>query len=192
MRLSKKTIGLPQPIRHPAVSLFAARVPTLLFSEALRVFRRLGATCFLTAVGVLFALPSPAGAVIVDCSQVGSQPAAVWPHPTRPELMAVLCQGDPLPGWLDSLWIIGTVPGAAPWIIEVPLHGTGVVRFSWLDCPGSVLAHVVDRTHMGTITDRVLRVHSGGRSGGRLQVVDSARLPPGTGSARTRVPCPSS
>ena len=43
-----------------------------------------------------------------------------------------------------TAWIIGTVPRAVPWILDVPLHGTGVVRFSWLDCPGPALAHVVD------------------------------------------------
>ena len=152
------------------------------------MLKTLGAVCFLTAIAVLFALvsPAPAAAVIIDCSEVGGVVVAVWRHETRPELVAVLCRHDPVPGWWDSLWIVQTAPGAAPRIIEVPLHGTGVARFSWLDCPGPALAHVVDRTHMGTITDRVFRVESGGR----LQVVDSMRPRPGSGSARPHVRCP--
>ena len=113
------------------------------------MFRTLGATCFLTAVPVLVVLLSPVAAVTIDCSDLGGEPAAAWPHPTRLALVAVLCQGDPLPGWWDSLWIVETAPGDAPRIIEVPLHGTGVARFSWLDCPGTAVAYVVDRTAHG-------------------------------------------
>ena len=141
---------------------------------------------FLTAAAALFVFPSPIAAVTIDCSEVGGVAAAAWRHPNRPELVAVLCRHDPLPGWWDSLWIVETAPGDAPRIVEVPLHGTGVARFAWLYCPGPALAPVVDRTHMGTITDRVFRVESAGR----LQVVDSMRLRPGSGSARPRVRCP--
>ena len=70
--------------------------------------------------------------------------------------------------------------------LEVPLHGTGIARFAWLDCLGPALAHVVDKTHMGTLTDQVLRIEPGGR----IQVVESTRLPPGSGAVRMHVPCP--
>ena len=154
------------------------------------MFKALRALCFLTAVAVLCALVfrALAAAVPIDCSSVGAELAAAWLHPNRLDLAAVLCRHDPLPGWWDSLWIVETASGDAPRIVELPLHGTGVAGFSWLDCPGPALAHVVDRTHMGTINDRVFRVGSGGR----LQVVDSMRLPPGSGGARPHVPCPSS
>ena len=41
----------------------------------------------------------------LDCRHAGAVPATSWPHPTRPQLVAVLCRHDPLPGWWDSLWI---------------------------------------------------------------------------------------
>lgn len=133
------------------------------------------------------ACPAPAGADPdrLSARQRGVQ-AMAWPHPTTPALVAILCRHDPFPGWWDSLWIVRTRRGAAADIIPVPLHGTGVDRFAWLDCPGPALAHVVDRTHMGTLFDQVLRLDAHGR----IQVVEGTRLPPGTGSARTRVRCP--
>ena len=137
------------------------------------------------ALTAVFVLPSAASAVTLDCSEVDGEVAVVWPHPARPELAAVLCRHDPLPGWWDSLWIVDTARRDGPRIIRVPLHGTGVAHFSWLDCPGPALAHVVDRTHMGTTTDQVLRVETGGR----VQVVESSRLPRGALSVRRHVPC---
>ena len=141
---------------------------------------------FVSAVVVLFVMsPLPAVAAI-DCPDVGAEPASTWRHPTQTGLVAVLCRHDPLPGWWDSLWIVETAPGGASWTLEVPLHGTGVDRFSWLDCPGPVLARVVDRTHMGTLTDRVWRLDPDGQ----IYVVEATRLPPGSGAPRSRVPCP--
>lgn len=78
------------------------------------MFKTLGAACVLTAVAVLFVLASRAVAVTIDCSKVGAEPAAAWRHPTQPELVAVLCRHDPLPGWWDSLWIVATAPGTRP------------------------------------------------------------------------------
>jgi len=136
-------------------------------------------------VTALFVVPWPVSTESIDCSEVDGQAATVWSHPTRPELVAVLCRHDPLPGWWDSLWIVETASGEAPRIIEVPLHGTEVAHFSWLDCPGPPLAHVVDRTHMGTTTDRVWRIEAGGR----VQLVESSRLPRGVLNVRRHVPC---
>ena len=158
----------------------------MLRSESLGMLKTLAVTPLLTGVAVLFVFPSPAGAVAIDCSEVGAVAAAAWRHPTRPGLVAVLCRHDPLPGWSDSLWIVEAAPGAVPEIIEVPLHGTGVDSSTWLECPGPALAHVVDRTHMGTVTDQVLRVEPRGR----VRVVEATRLPPGSGSARSHVACP--
>ena len=122
----------------------------------------------------------------LDCTHAGAVLATSWPHPTRPQLVALLCRHDPLPGWWDSLWLVETRSGRIAEMIEVPLYGTGVDRFAWLDCPGLPLAHVVDRTHMGTLTDQVLRI----QPDGRVEVVQSTRFAPGTASARTQVSCP--
>ena len=66
--------------------------------------------------------------------------------------------GSRAPGMFKTFSLVATRPGEAPDVIEVPLHGTGVERFVWLDCPGPPLAYIVDRTHMGTFTDQVLRL----------------------------------
>ena len=123
----------------------------------------------LLATAVLLAGPLAAGAAATgfDCADRGATEAVVWPHPTCPQLVAVLCRHDPLPGWWDSLWIVQTRSGRSPLVLQVPLHGTGVDHFAWQDSPGAPLAHVIDRTHMGTVTDQLLRLDLGGR----LQIV---------------------
>ena len=140
----------------------------------------------LVLAGLLLAGARPADAQSVDpeavCRPAGAAVASLWPHRRRAGLIAVLCRHDPLPGWWDSLWIAG--PGSAA--AEVPLNGTGVVSFAWLDCPGQALAHVVDRTHMGTLTDQLLRVGPGGG----VEVVDRARLPRGSLGGLSRERCP--
>ena len=121
-----------------------------------------------------------------DCADLSAVAAAVWRHPGEPQLVAVLCRHDPFPGWWDSLWLMDTRRADAPVVVAFPLHGTGIDRFAWLDCPGALLAHVVDSTHMGTITDQVVEIEPGGR----IEIIESVRLPPGTGTGRTQVPCP--
>ena len=115
------------------------------------------------------------------CPDADSVEAARWPHPTQP-LVAVLCRYDPFPGWSEGLWIL-----AADRAAQIPLYGSGVDSFAWLDCAGEVLAHVVDSTHMGTLTDRILRFDADGT----VQVVDNILIEPGRGAARTGPACPS-
>ena len=99
-----------------------------------------------------------------DYADRGGDLAHVWLHPADSGLRAILCRHDPFPGWSESLWLLDLCNAAAPDVaVEVPLHGTGVASFAWLACPGELLAHVVDRTHMGTITDQVFRLGEGGR-----------------------------
>ena len=124
------------------------------------------------AVAVLLVLPSIGAAAPVECPELGGEPGTVWPHPDRPGLVALLCHDDSWPGWFDSLWIVETADRSPASEIRVPLHGSGVAHFSWLDCSGPPLAYVVDRTHMGTITEQVLRLESGGR----LRFVARGRL----------------
>ena len=119
-----------------------------------------------------------------DCASVDSVQAWVRPHPTRPQLVAVLCREDPLPGWWESLWIVDT-EGDEPTVLRVRLHGTGIESFAWIDCPGEAMAHVVDTTHMGTLTDGVIRI-----DGERIEVVDRAQFRRGAGAIRSAAPCP--
>ena len=123
-------------------------------------------------------------APVFDCAGVGAAEAWARPHPGRPHLAAVLCRWDPFPGWSESLWIVDAA-GDEPTALRVPLHGTGIESFRWLDCPGALAAHVVDATHMGTLTDRVVRIVAA-----RVEVVDRARFRRGTGAVRSRAPCP--
>ena len=149
----------------------------------------LAALCLWTLVpgvplSVLSAFRQPQ---IFDCAERGGDLAHVWLHPADSGLRAVLCRHDPFPGWSESLWLLDLRNAAAPdVVVEIPLHGTGVASFAWLACPGEPLAHVVDRTHMGTVTDRVFRLGEGGRLG----LVDRRRPGPGTSCPRTSVPCP--
>ena len=143
----------------------------------------------LTAVNLLsvMVLPVAAGtqaAPPFDCASVDAAAAWVRPHPSRPHLAAVLCREDPLPGWWESLWIVDT-EGGEPTALRVRLHGTGIEHFAWIDCPGALLAHVVDTTHMGTLSDRVIRIVDE-----RIEVVDRAQFRRGAGAVRSSAPCP--
>ena len=121
-----------------------------------------------------------------DCANRGGDLAHVWLHPADSRVRAVLCRHDPFPGWSETLWLLDLRNAAAPdVVVQVPLHGTDVASFTWLACPEEPLAHVVDRTHMGTITDRVFRLGEGGR----LELVDHCRPGSETGCPRTSVAC---
>ena len=119
-----------------------------------------------------------------DCADVDAVEAWVQVHPNRPRLRAVLCREDPFPGWWESLWIVDT-EGDGPTVLRVRLHGTGIERFAWIDCPGAPLAHVVDTTHMGTLTDAIIRIDDE-----RIEVVDRAQFRRGAGVVRSSAPCP--
>ena len=136
------------------------------------------------AVVVLLVLPSIGAAAPVECPELGGEPGTVWPHPDRLGLIAVLCHDHSWPGWFDSLWIVETADRSPASVIRVPLHGSGVAHFSWLDCSGPPLAYVVDRTHMGTTTEHVLRFEPGGR----LRFVARGRLARGA-DPRSDVRC---
>lgn len=139
------------------------------------------------AAVVALLLPAHAGARAApafDCAGVGAVEAWVRPHPSRPHLAAVLCREDPFPGWWESLWIVDT-EGGEPTVLRVRLHGTGIEHFAWIDCPGAPLAHVVDSTHMGTLTDGLIRI-----VGERIEVVDRAQFRRGAGVVRSSAPCP--
>ena len=110
---------------------------------------------------------------------VASLEAERWPHPTEP-VIAVLCRWDPLPRWSESLWILAGIDE-----LEEPLYGRGVEAFAWLECEGQLAAHVVDITHMGTLTDQVVIVDGDGT----IRTVDTIRILPG-GTYRTVAPCP--
>ena len=151
-----------------------------MLSMTRRVLGALALAVFLAAP-TLAAEQSP-----VDCSHADADFAAAWPHPARPYVVALLCRHDPFPGWWDTLWIADTRTGASTGLVEVPLHGTGVDRFEWLDCPGALVARVVDRTHMGTVTDRVLRFDFDDA----VEVLDPDRMVPGADRERPLSRCP--
>ena len=106
--------------------------------------------------------------------------AVRWPHPTE-AVVAVLCRDDPWPGWSESLWVLD-----GERVTKLPLHGSGVDSFAWLDCDDLVLAHIVDSTHMGTVTDRIMSF----QEDGTIRAVDEMRIHPDRGTARTNPPCP--
>ena len=108
----------------------------------------------------------PAVAVAV-CGSVADRTAAAvswWRHPTT-GAGVVRCQHDPLPGWSESAWLIWDADPAIP--TRVPMYGTGILTFAWIDCPGRLVAHVVTATHMGTTSDAIVEFSAGGGGGGR-------------------------
>ena len=113
--------------------------------------------------------------------------AGAWTHPARSDLLAVLCRHDHLGGWSHSLWFLDSGQAAPPEFVQVPLHGTGIAFFAWLDCPGDPVAHVLDRTAMGTLTFQIVRLESGPQ----LRVLQSTLLPPGSDRTRFPLSCPS-
>ena len=116
-----------------------------------------------------------------DCAEVDSELAVTWQHPNA-SVSAVLCRWDPFPGWSESLWIVK----AAGQATRVALYGSGVDTFRWLDCgSGRVVMHVVDSTHMGTVTASVRELLDG-------QVVElySVTRPPARLSRELVVPVP--
>ena len=116
-----------------------------------------------------------------DCAEVDSELAVTWQHPHAP-VSAVLCRWDPFPGWSESLWIEDAAGQATP----VALYGSGVDTFRWLDCgSGRLVMHVVDSTHMGTVTESVRELVNS-------QVVElySVTRPPAQRSRKLVLPAP--
>ena len=159
------------------------RPGTWLPRRAGRRFRNQGCAALLALGAVLAACGAPAApAGTSRCTGINGVQAGAWPHPARSDLTAVLCRNDQRTGWKQSLWFLESGQRATPEFVQVPLHGTGIAFFAWLNCPGDPVAHVIDRTAIGTLTFQTVRLESGPQ----VRVLKSTPLAPG--SNRTRFP----